>query len=106
MILLFLLKNMNIKNTQTYDHIYWVQNPEKLSDRDMEKLVMVDSKNYNFFLSEIDGMGVDADEMKNISLVEFDEEKDMYQYLESMDRRFLIGFSREHDVPCLLCTAI
>ncbi len=93
---------MNIKNIEIYKRLFWVRNPEVLSDEEMEALVMVDSNNYNVFLSDIGESVADVEEVNNVSLVEFDKEKDMHHYLKGVNQYSLVGFSLEHDVPCVL----
>jgi len=40
--------------------------------------------------------------IKNVELVEFDSEGDMFEYIEKLNPISFLNFSLEHEKPCLL----
>ena len=95
---------MTIKS-QHFDKVYFVENPEILSDKQMNELLMVSTKNWNYYLCDIGkkpNKKLDYKEIKNVELVEFDSERKMFNFLKKLDNKLLIDFSLEHDKPCIL----
>ena len=95
---------MAIKS-QHFDKVYFVGNPEILSDRQMDELLMVSTKNWNYYLCDLGkkiNKKLDYKEIKNVELAEFDSERKMFNFLKKLDDKLLIDFSIEYKKPCIL----
>ena len=95
-----------ITKTEKLEKIYHVHNAEKVKESDWDYFIMVGTKTWNNYFTEIKKpKGIDMDETKNARLIEFDTEESMFKYWnekESKPSVNLIDWSLEFDKPCIL----
>lgn len=94
-----------IKNKKIYKKIYFVSNSEDLPEKKFDTLLMCDSKNWDHYfyrLNKEDIDNLDIKEIKNVELIEFEKEKEMMVFWKEVQDRKKIGYSIEHDLPCIL----
>lgn len=94
-----------IKNKEVYKNIYFVFNPEKLSEKGFNALLMCGSKNWNHYFYNLDKKSkkhLNFEEIKNVELIEFEEEKEMIKFWKTLEDEKKIDYSVEHNFPCVL----
>lgn len=86
--------------------IYFVENPEKILGKKGENFLMCSTKNWNYYfedLSEKTKKKKDFfEELKNLNLIEFDSENEMFDYLDKKDPHLIVDWSLEHNKPLVL----
>ena len=85
---------------QYFNKVYFVDNSEVLNDKQMNTLLMVSTKNWNYYLCDLGRKikkNVIFKELLHIELVEFNSQKKMWSFLKKLDEKLL-----EHDKPCVL----
>lgn len=94
-----------IKNKRLYKKIYFVSNPEDLSEEKFNTLLMCGSKNWDFYfydLDEEDKSRLDFEVIENVELIEFEKEGEMMDFWRALKDSQRIGYSVEHNLPCVL----
>lgn len=95
-----------ITKTENFEKIYHVHNAEKVADSDWDNFIMVSTKNWNNYFTEINKTkGLDMEEIKNVRFVEFDTKESMFEYWDKKESKpvvNLIDWSLEFDKPCVL----
>ncbi len=88
-----------------YKKLFWVTNSEVVEKID-DNFVMCGTKNWNYYFSRIESIKKsDYEEMKNVELVEFESEKEMFSFWKKLDNFKKIDWSLEHGVPMVLKSA-
>ena len=89
---------------KVYKKIFWVESKTALKMTD-KNLVMCGTKNWEYYYSKIDKIkNTEYEEMKNVELVEFENEKEMVDFWEKLEDFKKIDWSLEHNVPMVLKT--
>ena len=95
-----------ITKIENLEKIYHVHNAEKVADSDWDNFIMVSTKNWNNYFTEINKTkGLEMEEIKNVRFVEFDTEESMFEYWDKKESEpvvNLIDWSLEFDKPCVL----
>ncbi len=90
---------------ESFKKVFFVENPEVLTQTQFENLLMCSTKNWNHYFT---GLSVRAkksaiyEEIRNVEIVEFASKKSMFSYLKKLNPSLYIDFSVEHEKPCLL----
>lgn len=88
-----------------YKKLFWVEKETVLKMTD-ENLVMCGTRNWEYYYSKIGKMKKsEYTEMKNVELIEFETEKEMFNFWEKLDNFKKIDWSLEHGVPMVLKSA-
>ncbi|MCX6739302.1 MAG: hypothetical protein NT098_04630 [Candidatus Parcubacteria bacterium] len=91
---------MQIKS-EFYEEIYFVENVYSLTERQADNLLMSGRKNREHYFLPFKTERK-HEEIKNVELVEFLSENDLFAYMEKLNPFSLLNFSLEHEKPCLL----
>lgn len=91
---------MKIKK-EFYKEIYFIDNPEYLTDKQWDNLLMSGKKNWDKYFTPFKTKR-EHEVIKNVELVEFDSEGDMFKYIKKLSPYSLLNFSLEHEKPCVL----
>lgn len=91
---------MNIKK-EFYKEIYFIDSPENLTIKQWDYLLMAGRKNWDKYLMPFNTKRK-HEVIKNVELIEFDSERDMFKYIKKLSPSSLLNFSLEHKKPCLL----
>ncbi len=75
----------------------YVANPDGITDKMMDSLIMCSSSNWDYYFSKTDGKY--DEKIENISLVSFDDEEQLSAFLKNNS---VIDYSVEHEKPCVL----
>ena len=89
-------------NNQIYKKVYLVSdnNLDKIDESD---LLMCDSKNWNWYFSEIKNENnIDYEKIENVELIEFENKKEMFSFWDLLSDNEKINWSVEHKNPCVL----
>ena len=84
-----------------YKEIYFIDNPENLTDKQWDNLLMSGRKNWDKYFLPFKTKK-EYEVIKNVELIEFDLEKDMFKYMKKVSPFSLLNFSLEHEKPCIL----
>ncbi len=88
--------------SKIYKKIFWVSSNEAIEKLN-DDFVMCGTKNWNYYFSKINNVKKeDYEEMKNVELVEFEGEKEMFNFWDKLDDYKKIDWSLEHGVPMIL----
>lgn len=93
------------RKSEFFKKIYFVDNPEVLSDKQMDNLLMCSTKNWNYYFCDFGKKfkkTVIFEEFSNVELVEFRSKKAMFSFIGKLKDKSLIDFSLEHEKPCVL----
>ena len=92
-----------MKQIEKFSKIFLVNNPDSVSETQMDTLLMV-SENWDYYFSSlVDNLDcVDSEEIRNVLFVEFEDRKKHNAFVERIDQTKLIGTSFQHKNPCLL----
>jgi hypothetical protein len=86
-----------------YPMVYYIEDVENVSDKQMDNLLMCGNKNWNHYFCKLENnLSIEVEEIKNVELIEFDSEGDMFDFLKTLDDRLFLNFSTQHDKPCVL----
>jgi hypothetical protein len=91
---------MTITNT-FYKKIYFIDGPEELSDKEWDNLLMSGKKNWGKYFTPFKTK-TEHEEIKNVELLEFETEDEMFEYIKILKSTSLLNYSLEHEKPCLL----
>lgn len=91
---------MNIKS-EFFKEIYYVGSPEYLNSNQWDCLLMSGKTNWDKYFLPFKTKR-EHEVIKNVELVEFDTEEDMFEYMDNLNPVSLLNFSLEHKNPCLL----
>lgn len=84
-----------------HEEIYFVPEPEFLSDKQWGNLLMSGRKNWDKYFLPFKTKR-EHEVIRNVELVEFDSESEMLKYINKLNPISLLNFSLEHEKPCLL----
>ena len=90
---------------ELFSKIFFVENPEVLTQTQLDKLLMCSTKNWNYYFTSINEQAkknATYEELRNVELLEFSSKKSMFSFLEKLDPKLYIDFSIEHEKPCIL----
>lgn len=90
-----------ITKKEFYKEVYFFEQPEKLTDNQWDSLVMMGRKNYEPYFSPFKTKRP-HEVLRDVELVEFEKESDMFDYINEISPTLLINFSLEHDKPYVL----
>lgn len=97
---------MHIKK-EKIKKIYCIDNGNSMHKKDFDNLLMVGTKTWNlYFTSNVAKKEKVVSVDKDVTFVEFDKKKELFDYLKTIKRKDLIDFSLEHDKPCALIACI
>ncbi len=82
--------------TLDFNKIY-IADPDSVSSKMMDMLVMCGSNNWDFYFEETDGNYMEV--LENVRLLEFENKKEMQEYMKFNN---IIDFSMEHIKPYVL----
>lgn len=86
-----------------YPVVYYIEDAENISDKQMNNLLMCGNKNWNHYFYKLEkNLNVEVEEIKNVELIEFDLEDNMFDFLRTLDDRLFLNFSTQHKKPCVL----
>lgn len=91
---------MTIINTP-YKKIYFIDEAEELNDKEWNNLLMSGKKNWDKYFTPFKTK-VEYEEIKNVELLEFETEDEMFEYIKILKPTSLLNYSLEHEKPCLL----
>lgn len=94
-----------IRNKTFHKKIYFVFNPEDMPEEKFDTLLMCESKNWDHYFYDLDEESkesLDFETIENVELIEFDEEDEMFRSWDEVENKDKIGYSIEHDLPCIL----
>ena len=94
-----------VRKKECFDKVFFVDNPEVLSRKQMDSLLMVSTKNWNHYFLDLGkkpSKKIIFDEIANVELCEFNSRKAMFGFLKKLDKKSLLDFSLEHEKPCVL----
>jgi len=87
--------------SEFFKEIYFIDEPEHLTDKQWDCLLMAGRKNWDkYFMPFKTKRAVEV--IKNVELVEFEKESEMFKYMKKLSPQSLLNFSLEHEKPCLL----
>jgi hypothetical protein len=90
-----------IIDKEFYNEIYFIEEPELLTEAEENNLIMCGTKNfYRYYLPFKTKKKFEL--IKNVELIEFSSEDSMFSYIKELNPVLLLNFSLEHDNPCLL----
>jgi hypothetical protein len=91
------------KRKKFFKKLYSFDGIESQLDFSMNTLLMVGKKNWTFYFSSAPSR-VEKEMFveENISFVECDSEKELFEYLDTVEEERRIDFSFEHNKPCAL----
>jgi CRISPR/Cas system-associated endonuclease/helicase Cas3 len=95
-----MIKKMKTKK-EFYKEIYFIDEPEFLTDKQWDNLLMSGKKNWDKYFIPFKTKR-EYEVIKNVELVEFNLESEMFEYIEKLNPISLLNFSLEHEKPCLL----
>jgi len=84
-----------------YKKIYFIDEPEKLTRKEWDNLLMPGKINWDKYFTPFE-TNKEYEEIKNVELLEFDIEDEMFEYIKNLSPISFINFSLEHEKPCLL----
>ena len=91
---------MKIKK-EFYEEIYFIDSPEYLTDRQWGSLLMSGKKNWDHYFLPFKTKR-EHEVIKNVELIEFDSENDMFKYIKKLSPFSFLNFSLEHEKPYVL----
>ena len=94
-----------VRKKECFDKVYFVDNPEVLSRKQMDSLLMVSTKNWNHYFLDLGkkpSKKIIFNEIENVELCGFNSPKAMFGFLKNLDKKSLLDFSLEHEKPCIL----
>jgi len=94
-----------IKSREYFKKIYFIQNIDKLAKKELDKLLLCDSLNWDFYFCKItkaDKHYKDFETLNNAELVEFEKEDEAIKFWNETDDTKRLSYSTEHDFPCVL----
>jgi hypothetical protein len=80
-----------IKKTEQFNEIYFIDDPETLNDKQMDNLLMCSTKNWNYYFSNSEKKlknKISFEKIKNVELIEFSSKRDMFSFLEKLDKNY------------------
>lgn len=90
-----------ITKKEFYKEIYFIDSPERLTDKQWDNLLMSGKKNWDKYFIPFKTKR-EHEVIKNVELVEFDSENDMFKYIKKLSPFSFLNFSLEHEKPCVL----
>lgn len=87
--------------SEFFPEIYFIDEPEHLTDKQWENLLMSVKMNWDKYFTPFKTKR-EHEVIKNVELIEFDSEDDLFEYIGKLSRFSLLNFSLEHEKPCLL----
>lgn len=87
-----------------FKEVYFIDDVCNVSDNQMENLLMCGNKNWDHYFDFVSDevRKNEVEKIKNVELVEFDSEKNMFDFLKNIDEKSMINFSTQHEKPCVL----
>jgi len=93
---------MRTKN-KFYPAVYYVDDAEKISDKQWSYLLMCGNKNWNHYFYKLEeSVNVEVEKINNVELVEFDSEERMFKFFKTLDDKLFLNFSTQHEKSCVL----
>lgn len=90
-----------ITKKEFYKEIYFIDSPERLTDKQWDNLLMSGKKNWDKYFLPFKTKR-EHEIIKNVELVEFDSENDMFKYIKKLSPFSFLNFSLDHKNPCVL----
>lgn len=90
-----------ITKKEFYKEIYFVDSPERLTDKQWGNLLMSGKKNWDKYFLPFKTKR-EHEVIRNVELVEFDSENDMFKYIKKISPFSFLNFSLDHKTPCVL----
>lgn len=84
-----------------YKEIYFIDNPENLTDKQWDNLLMSGKKNWDKYFTPFKTKK-EHEIIKDVELIEFDSEDNMFEYIKNLSPFSFLNFSLEHENPCVL----
>lgn len=91
---------MKIKK-EFFEEVYFIDSPEHLTDKQWNNLLMSGKINWDKYFTPFKTKR-EYEVIKNVELVEFDSENEMFKYIKKINPFSLLNFSLEHEKPCVL----
>lgn len=86
-----------------YPVVYYIEDAEELSDKQMDNLLMCGNKNWNHYFYALEkNVNVEVEKIENVELIEFDSENEMFDFLKTVDDKLFLNFSTQHGKPLVL----
>jgi len=86
---------------EKFAEIYLLDNPEKISDKQYNNLLMAGKINYEQYFLPFKTMR-EFEVLKGVELIEFSNATEMFNFIKKLNPFHLINYSLEHDNPCVL----
>ena len=90
-----------ITKRESFDEIYFINSPERLTNTQWDNLLLVGKKNWDTYFLPFKTKR-EHEVIKGVELLCFDSEKSMFGYIKKLNPRLLLNFSLEHDMPSVL----
>lgn len=84
-----------------YKEIYFIDYPNHLTCKQWDNLLMSGRKNFDKYFLPFRTKR-EHEVIKNVELVEFELENDVFKYIKKLSPFSLLNFSLDHEKPCLL----
>lgn len=84
-----------------YKEIYFVDETEKLGHKQWNNLLMSGEENWDKYFLPFKTKR-EKEIIKNVEMLEFNSEDEMFEYIKNINPIFMINFSLQHEKPCLL----
>jgi hypothetical protein len=91
---------MKTKN-EIFKEVYFIDNPEHLTKKQWDNLLIVGKKNYDHYFLPFK-TNREYEKIKNVELVEFETENELFKYLKKLSPKLLLNFSLDFNKPCVL----
>jgi hypothetical protein len=91
---------MKTKN-EFFKEVYFIDSPEHLTEKQWDNLLIVGKKNWDHYFLPFKTKQ-EHEKIKNVELVEFESEKEMFKCLKKLSPRLLLNFSLDFKKPCIL----
>lgn len=84
-----------------YKEVYFIADPEFLTNKQWDNLLMSGSKNWDKYFVPFKTKR-EHEVINNVELLEFNSENEMFEYTKKLNPAALLNFSLEHEKPCIL----
>ncbi len=90
-----------ITKKEFYEEVYFIDSPEKLTNKQWDNLLISGKINWDKYFIPFNTKR-EHEVIKNIELIEFDSEENMFKYIKNLSSLSLLNFSLDHKKPCVL----
>jgi len=87
--------------SEFFPEIYFIDEPEYLTYKQWDCLLMAGRKNWDKYFIPFKTKRT-YEVIKNVELIEFEKENELFKYMKKLKPESLLNFSLEHEKPCLL----